>query len=49
MLFTKNQPDPLGHMADSRAGAMSIMIGISANKSIATGNPIRVRDLLEVI
>jgi predicted dehydrogenase len=40
-------PDPLGHMADSRAGAMSILIGIAANKSIATGEPIRVLDLLK--
>lgn len=46
MLFVGDKPDPLGHMADSRAGAMSIIIGISANKSIATGNPVRVRDLL---
>lgn len=46
MLFIENLPDPLGHMADSKAGAMSIIIGISANKSIATGNAIRVGELL---
>lgn len=46
MLFIGAQSDPLGHMADSRAGAMSIIIGISANKSITTGNPVRVKDLL---
>lgn len=46
MLFVGDQLDPLGHMADSRAGAMSILIGISANKSIATGNPIKVKELL---
>lgn len=46
MLFVGDQLDPLGHMADSRAGAMSIIIGISANKSIATGNPIKVKELL---
>ncbi|MGC9063763.1 MAG: gfo/Idh/MocA family oxidoreductase, partial [bacterium] len=46
MLFLENLSDPLGHMADSRAGAMSIIIGISANKSIASGNAIKTRDLL---
>jgi len=46
MLFLENLPDPLGHMADSRAGAMSIIIGISANKSIASGNAIKIKDLL---
>lgn len=46
MLFIGNQPDPLGHMADSRAGAMSTMIGASANKAIATGNPVKIKDLL---
>ena len=30
----KNLPDPLGHMAGSRAGAMSILIGIGANQAI---------------
>ena len=30
-------PDPLGHMAGSRAGAMSILIGIGANQAIKTG------------
>lgn len=46
MLFVGNLPDPLGRMADSKAGAMSIMIGISANKSITTGNAIKVKELL---
>jgi predicted dehydrogenase len=40
-------PDPLGHMAGSRAGAMSILIGIAANRSIATGAPVAIDDLLE--
>lgn len=46
MLFIGGQPDPLGHMAGSRAGAMSILIGVGANKSIATGCPVEVADLL---
>jgi len=39
-------PDPLGHMADSRAGAMSLLIGAAANISIATGKPVVIDDLL---
>jgi hypothetical protein len=33
-------------MAGSRAGAMSILIGIAANRSIATGSPVAIDDLL---
>lgn len=47
-LFSGRQiPDPLGYMAGSWSGAMSILIGIGANKSIATGQPIRIEDLLK--
>jgi predicted dehydrogenase len=31
--------DPLGRAAGSREGAMSLLIGVAANESIATGNP----------
>jgi hypothetical protein len=41
-------PDPLGHQADSFAGAISILIGISANKSIAEGRNVRVNDLMNL-
>lgn len=47
MLFDQPQPDPLGHMASSRAGAMSILIGIAGNHSIATGKQVRIADLLK--
>lgn len=40
------QPDPLGYMAGSWQGAMSILIGIAANKSIATGNSVTIQELL---
>ena len=40
-------PDPLGYMADSRAGAMSVLIGVAANRSIATGRPVRIAELLQ--
>ncbi len=47
-LFSGRQiPDPLGHMANSWAGAMSILIGIGANRSIATGSVIAIEDLLK--
>ena len=38
----RDGPDPLGHMASSRDGAQSILIGIAANQSIATGLPVEV-------
>ncbi len=38
--------DPLGQMANSRAGAMSVIIGAAANESMKQGKSIRVRDLL---
>jgi predicted dehydrogenase len=46
-LFRGFASDPLGLQADSRAGAMSILTGIAANKSIESGQPVRVADLLE--
>ena len=39
-------PDPLGHMAGSRAGAMSMLIGAAANESIRSGQVVRIDDLL---
>jgi predicted dehydrogenase len=38
--------DPLGHRADHIAGAMSILTGIAANKSMATGLPVDVDTLV---
>jgi predicted dehydrogenase len=47
-LFSGRQiPDPLGHMANSWSGAMSILIGIGGNHSIATGKVIAIDDLLK--
>ncbi len=38
--------DPLGHSAGSRDGAMAILIGIAARKSIENGNqPVKIADL----
>ncbi len=39
-------PDPLGYMAGSWAGAMSVLIGVAANRSIASGQPVAIGDLL---
>jgi predicted dehydrogenase len=37
MLFEDAAADPMGHRADARAGAISILVGVAANESIATG------------
>lgn len=46
MLFDGPRPDPLGHMASSYAGAMSILTGVAANHSIRTGQAVRIKDLI---
>ena len=38
--------DPLSHAADYQDGAKSILTGIAANQSIATGLPVEVKDLV---
>ncbi len=45
-LFRGVESDPLGLQATSRAGAMSILTGIAANRSIAEGRPVQISDLL---
>jgi len=45
-LFREDVDDPLSQMAGSRAGAMSVLMGVAGNLSIETGRPIRVADLL---
>ncbi|MEO0734493.1 MAG: Gfo/Idh/MocA family oxidoreductase [Bacteroidota bacterium] len=40
--------DPLGHMAGTRDGALSILIGIAARKSIAEQRPVRLDELVKV-
>ena len=37
---------PLGRAADHRAGAWSILTGIAANRSITTGERVRVDELV---
>ena len=43
---TQVRPDPLNHMAGSRAGAMSILVGVAANRSMSTGATVRIADLM---
>jgi predicted dehydrogenase len=51
MLATLLRPDPprdpLGRRASEREGAQALLVGLAANRSIATGAPVRVNDLLE--
>lgn len=44
-----NQPDELGQSAGLRDGAMSILTGVAARKSIDTGVPINIADLSEFV
>ena len=46
-LFGTPEPDPLHRAADYVDGAMSILTGIAANKSIATGLPVNIKDLVQ--
>ena len=45
-LFGAPQPDPLRLVADAKAGALSLLVGLAANQSIATGEPVRTAELL---
>jgi predicted dehydrogenase len=45
-LFRGGQPDPYRLTAGSHDGAMSILTGIAANKSIKTGQPVKIASLL---
>ena len=45
-IFGKAEPDPLRRSADYVQGAYSILTGIAANKSMATGQLIRVAELV---
>lgn len=46
-IFSPRPPrDPCLRAADYRSGAMSIMVGIAANKSMKTGKPVRIDRLM---
>ncbi|GAA0411614.1 hypothetical protein GCM10008933_47290 [Paenibacillus motobuensis] len=46
-IFDKKQEDRFNRAASHIDGAMSIMTGIAANRSIRTGQPIKVDDLIQ--
>jgi hypothetical protein len=41
-------PDPYKHAAGLRDGAMSILIGIAARKSIDSGRPVKIEELTDL-
>lgn len=43
-----DNPDPYGHSAGLRDGAMSVLIGIAARKSIESGEPVRIAELTDL-
>ena len=47
-LFRGDTPDPLSRAADHHAGALAVLTGIAANRSMATGVPVAVDDLLKL-
>lgn len=49
LFVAPDAPDPLGHAAGTRDGAMSILIGIAARKSIDTGKPVKIADLTDLV
>jgi len=42
----QREPDPLGRAAGHLDGARAMLVGAAANRSFATGNPVRIADLL---
>ena len=47
MLIRGSMPDPMGQIADVRAGINSVMIGACANLSIKDGQPHRIDDIIK--
>jgi predicted dehydrogenase len=41
--------DPLKQAANVRDGAMAVLIGVAARKSIDSGNPVRISDLTDIV
>lgn len=47
-IFGNPEPDPLGRAASHVDGAMSILTGICANKSMATGMPVHLKNEIDL-
>ena len=43
-----DSPDPYKHFAGARDGAMSVLTGIAARKSIESGEPVRIAELTDL-
>jgi hypothetical protein len=49
MIFDPSKPDPLRQRAGSRAGAMSLLTGVAAVRSIQRGGqPVKISDLVRL-
>lgn len=48
ILKNPDAPDPLKHAAGIRDGAMSILIGVAARKSIESGEAVRIAELTDL-
>ncbi len=48
LIFNPDKPDPLRQRAGSRAGAMSLLTGVAAVKSIETGRPVAISSLIRL-
>ncbi|MEY2905283.1 MAG: hypothetical protein RJA52_1299 [Bacteroidota bacterium] len=48
LLLKTDDPDPLKHTAGLRDGAMSILIGVAARKSIESGMPVKIEGLTDL-
>lgn len=50
MIFrTPNAPDPYKHAAGTRDGAMSLLIGVAARKSIDEKRPVKISELTDIV
>jgi predicted dehydrogenase len=49
IFLPEREPDPLGRAAGFLDGAYSILTGIAANQSFATGLPVRIADLVQLL
>jgi len=48
MIFKPDIPDPLKQRAGSRAGAMSLLTGVAAVRSIEQRKPVKIADLVKL-
>ena len=48
MIFNPDKPDPMKQRAGARAGAMSLLTGVAAVRSVETGKPVKIADLIRL-